>query len=258
VKENYKITSFFRKLARETHAPSPELALQLGSATWPFAVDEGDPCRNLSVEVADLLKPYLDHKSVSITGSVCVVGSMPQTEQNQSDSESRERQSPAAVWLDPTADKEDGPAVVLVMGATKKLIKEAKKLIFFSVLMQLCALKHFIELQEHYTHNLNVKNPGMRASYAVSISIGKGPYFTHKVPMLHNYIKEFHTLLPMSAGKHHAHPSLLNNEHIAWAVYHYLTVLANSKVMKQFLQCSLETHTETKQIDHTIASNEAS
>jgi hypothetical protein len=76
--------------------------------------------------------------------------------------------------------------------------------------------------------------------------------------MLHNYVEKFHTLPPMSASKHHAHPSLLNNEHIAQAVRRYLTALANGEVMKQFLQCSSETYTETKQTDHTIASNEAS
>jgi hypothetical protein len=71
----------------------------------------------------------------------------------------------------------------------------------------------------------------MRASHAVAISIGKGPYFARKVRMLHNYVEKFHTLPPMSAGKHHAHPSLLNNEHIAQAVRRYLTVLANGEVM---------------------------
>ena len=92
----------------------------------------------------------------------------------------------------------------------------------------------------------------------MAISIVKGPYFAHKVRMLHNYVENFCTLPPMNAGKHHAHPSLLNNEHIAQVVRCYLTVLADGEVIKQFLQGSSEAYMATKQTDHTFASNEAS
>jgi hypothetical protein len=92
------------------------------------------------------------------------------------------------------------------------------------------AVKSFLELQEKYRKSPRIKNPVTRASHVVAVSIGKGPYFARKVQALHNYIQKFRTLPPTNAGKHHAHPSLLNNERMAQAVCRYLTVLANGEV----------------------------
>ena len=70
----------------------------------------------------------------------------------------------------------------------------------------------------------------MRASLAVAKSIGKGPYFAHKIRTLTKYIGQFQTLPPTTIGNHNAHPSLLNNERMAQAVQRYLTVLADGEV----------------------------
>ncbi|KIJ27974.1 hypothetical protein M422DRAFT_270825 [Sphaerobolus stellatus SS14] len=70
----------------------------------------------------------------------------------------------------------------------------------------------------------------MHASHAIAKSIGKGPYFAQKIRSLTRYIGCFHTLPPATAGKHNAHPSLLNDEWIAQAVYRYLTVLADGEI----------------------------
>ena len=119
------------------------------------------------------------------------------------------------------------PANVSVVETVKGLITNAKKFKSFSCLIYLHALQQFITLREHYMLNPKVKNPMIRASHTVAVSIRKGPYFARKVQTLHNYVEQIHTLPPTNAGKHHAHPSLLNNEHITQAVPHYLTVLAD-------------------------------
>ena len=70
----------------------------------------------------------------------------------------------------------------------------------------------------------------MRASDTIARSVGKGPYFAHQIQHLSLYIRRFHTLPPTTKGKHHAHPSLLNNECVAHGVRHYLTILSNGEV----------------------------
>jgi hypothetical protein len=75
-----------------------------------------------------------------------------------------------------------------------------------------------------------IKNPSTRASEAIATSVGKGPYFAKKIQHLTVYIRQFHTLPPTGSGKHHAHPSLLNDERVAQAVRRYLTVVAIGEV----------------------------
>jgi hypothetical protein len=65
---------------------------------------------------------------------------------------------------------------------------------------------------------------------SVATLAGRGPYFARKLRLLAVYIERFHTLPPINSGKHHAHPSLLNDERVAHAVRRYLTVLAAGEV----------------------------
>ena len=133
---------------------------------------------------------------------------------------------------DPTVDDEDMLESVSTFDTVKKLIIEAKKFKSFTSLVHLYAVKSFMELRAKYVDSPRIKNPIMRASRTVAASIGKGLYFARKIRGLHKYIERFHTLPPTNAGRHHAHPSLLNNEGIAQAVRRYLTVLANGEVRK--------------------------
>jgi len=135
----------------------------------------------------------------------------------------------AAEWLNPTIDDES-EASITVLTSINKLIADAKKFKAFSSLINLHAVKRFIELRDKYKSLPKVQDPTLRASSVVSRSIGKGPYFAHKIRQFHKYIKQFCTLPPVTAGKHHAHPSLLNNESINGTVRRYLTVLANGEV----------------------------
>ncbi|KAI0092204.1 hypothetical protein BDY19DRAFT_928836 [Irpex rosettiformis] len=86
--------------------------------------------------------------------------------------------------------------------------------------------------------NPRIKNPAQRASISIARSVGKGPYFARQLRHLRLYVYRFGTLPPNRSGKHHAHPSLLDNEHISIAVRRYLTILADGeitplKLMKQ-------------------------
>src|SRR6266481_5420240 len=133
---------------------------------------------------------------------------------------------------DPTVDNEDMLESVSTFDTLKKLIIEAKKFKSFTSLVHLYAVKSFMELRAKYVDSPQIKNPIMRTSRTVAASIGKSPYFARKIRGLHKYIECFHTLPPTNAGRHHTHPSLLNNEGIVQAVCCYLTVLANGEVRK--------------------------
>ncbi|KAF8587728.1 hypothetical protein K439DRAFT_1652205 [Ramaria rubella] len=125
-------------------------------------------------------------------------------------------------WINPMNDEEEEPEEQTIYETTKKLIMEAKKFKSFSHLMHLHAIKA-------------VADPTMCASIAVAKSVGKGPYFARKIRLLTCYIGHFCTLPPTMAGKHNAHPSLLNNEWIAQAVRRYLTILADGEITPQTL-----------------------
>jgi len=105
-----------------------------------------------------------------------------------------------------------------------ELINDAKKHQSFGALFKLHAVWNYLELLECYHCILNIKNPATRLSLAVAKSVGKGPYFVKKICCLVIYINWFCTLPPPRSGKHHEHPSLLNNEQISQAVHRYLTV----------------------------------
>ncbi|KAG2743881.1 hypothetical protein P692DRAFT_201722673 [Suillus brevipes Sb2] len=138
-------------------------------------------------------------------------------------------------------DNHDFTEPTPVIDTVKKLIIEAKKFKSFTSLVHLHALKQFIELWDKYKWNPRIKAPMMKSSHAFAVSIGKGPYMARKIRTLYKYVARFHTLPPVSAGKHHGHPSLLNNECIAQAVRHYLTVLADGEITPLLLMRQVNT-----------------
>ncbi|KAG6843482.1 hypothetical protein H0H87_003992 [Tephrocybe sp. NHM501043] len=107
----------------------------------------------------------------------------------------------------------------------EQLLKDAKEHQAFHPWYQLEAVKAYLKLCIKFNHNPKILNPWTRASLAVAKLVGKGPYFAKKIQHLAIYIDQFYTLPPMESGKHHAHPLLLNDEHIMKAVCHYLTVI---------------------------------
>ncbi|KIK80912.1 hypothetical protein PAXRUDRAFT_28034 [Paxillus rubicundulus Ve08.2h10] len=89
----------------------------------------------------------------------------------------------------------------------------------------------FIELWEKYKKIPKIRAPKMKASHTVATPIGKGPYMACKIHTLYKYVKKFRTLPPVSSGKHHTHPLLLNNEQIVQAIHCYLMVLVDGEIM---------------------------
>lgn len=158
----------------------------------------------------------------------------PEATSLEKDAITRSQQEAAQPFLDTAVDDDDDDNSGLepppVIDIVNTLIMEAKKFKSFTSLMHLHALKQFIELWEKYKHIPRICAPMMKASHTVAVSIGKGPYMARKLRTLYKYVARFRMLPPMSAGKHHAHPSLLNNERIAQAIRRYLTVLTDGEV----------------------------
>ena len=137
---------------------------------------------------------------------------------------------PATNFLDMTEDDSDTVESISVLESVKKLIIDAKKYKSFTSLFYLTSLKQFVELWEKYKQNPRIAAPMVKASHIVASSVGKGPYVARKIRTLYRYVAQFHTLPPTNTGKHHTHPSLLNNERVAQAVHRYLTVLSDGEV----------------------------
>lgn len=159
-------------------------------------------------------------------------GDSEDSDKSQPDEGAPDINSPAdaAIWLDPTADDEYEPPRVAVGVTVAELIKGANKHKSFAALFKLNAVRNYLELLQHYNHVPNIKNPVTRASLGVAKAVGKGPYFAKLICRLVRYIDRFHTLPPSRAGKHQAHPSLLNNERIHQAVHRFLTVQGAGEV----------------------------
>lgn len=130
----------------------------------------------------------------------------------------------AASFLDPTADDKLDPPYIPIGKVIEGLIKDAAKYKSFSAQFKLHAIRNYLELFERYRRIPNIKNLAIRASLAIAKSVGKGPYLARMIRRLVVYIHRFKTLPPSRAGKHHAHPSLLNNERVYQAVRRFLTV----------------------------------
>lgn len=164
----------------------------------------------------------------------------------------------AAVFLDPAGDEieEGGSMEDSVRLRLEKLIKMAKKHKSAAALFKLHTLKMYLELYAKMKLNPRISNPAQRASLSIARSVGRGAYFARQLRHLKLYVHRFGTLPPSRTGKHHAHPSLLNNEHIAVAVRRYLTVLADGEV--SLLQTLQQLKTHRLSADHTIKVNETS
>ncbi|KAG2093316.1 uncharacterized protein F5147DRAFT_657455 [Suillus discolor] len=142
----------------------------------------------------------------------------------------------AASFLDPTADDELDPPHIPIGKVIKGLIKDTTKYKSFSAQFKLHAIRNYLELFERYRQIPNIKNPAIQASLAIAKSVGKGPYLACMIRRLVVYIHRFKTLPPSRAGKHHAHPSLLNNERVYQAVRRFLTIQEAGKITPHKLQ----------------------
>lgn len=141
--------------------------------------------------------------------------------------------SNVTIFLDIAEDDNDAPKPVSKLESFEMLITSTKRFRSFTSLFYLNAVKEFINLWNKYKKNPRINTLMTKASLTISTAIGKGPYMAQKIHMLYHYIAHFQALPPVSSGKHHAHPSLLNDERIIWAVRRYLTVLANGQVSHQ-------------------------
>lgn len=141
-----------------------------------------------------------------------------------------EAEVPAITFLDMIEDDNDAAAPISVLETVKKLIIDVKKYKSFTPLFYLTSLKQFINLWGKYKVNPQIKAPMVNASRVIAASVGKGPYMARKIRSLYKYVARFHTLPPTNTGKHHTHPSLLNNEWVAQAVRQYLTVVSDGEV----------------------------
>jgi hypothetical protein len=131
-------------------------------------------------------------------------------------------------WLEMDCqDDDNGPQLIDIVEA---LIKSAKRHKSFAALFKLESVKAYLGLLQKYEANPRVKDPKTRASNSIATGVGRGPYFAKQIRRLAVYIERFRTLPPTNTGKHHAHPSLLNNEAVAHAVRRYLTVVAVGEV----------------------------
>jgi hypothetical protein len=209
-----KISGFFAPVPKPTRQPIEVLEIESSSSECTSDSGEED-----WVDIPSL--PLEPHSAVTPVPGTDVAE---QPSDNNLPNNNTDPVPPAASFLDPTADDEFGPERIPTGTLIAGLIKDATKHKAFGALFKLHAVRNYLELHERYRLIPNIKNPAMRASLAVAKSVGKGPYLARQIRHLVIYINKFHTLPPSRAGKHHAHPSLLNNERVYQAVRRYLTV----------------------------------
>ena len=213
-----KISGFFASVSKPTKQPTEVLEIKSSSS-------EGTSSDSGEEDWADIPSLPLElHLSVTPVPGTPVSDMAEQLPDNNPLNNHTDPLPPAVSFLSPTADDEIGPEHVPTGTLVAGLIKDATKHKAFSALFKLHAVRNYLELCECYRLIPNIKNPAMRASLVVAKSVGKGPYLARQIQHLVIYINKFHTLPPSRAGKHHAHPSLLNNEQVYQAVRRYLTV----------------------------------
>lgn len=229
-----RITAFFAAKPKRTHLPAPSTSVaaeQLHDS--PDIVEiSGDEFREPEhdewEDIPDIPDPPASESRAGTATPppadlISVSSSDEQTPNNDTE-------FAAASLLDPTADDEYEPLHVAVGVTIHELIKDATKHKSFGALFKLNAVRNYLELLQRYRRVPNIRNPATRASLAVAKAVGKGPYLAKQIRRLVRYIDRFRTLPPSRAGKHHAHPSLLNNERIYQAVRRFLTVQAAGEV----------------------------
>ena len=208
-----KISGFFASVPKLTRQPIEVLEIESSSSEGTSS-DSGE---ENWVDIPNL--PLEPHSSITPVPSTPVSEMAELPSGNNLPNNSTDPVPPAVSFLNPTADDEfrpeDIPTDTLVAG----LIKDATKHKAFSALFKLHAVWNYLELHECYRLIPNIKNPTMGASLVVAKSVGKGPYLACQIWHI-IYINKFHTLLPSRAGKHHTHPSLLNNKRVYQAVSH--------------------------------------
>jgi len=232
--DNKKITSFF--------APAANSHITLPTRTTPTEHDLDIELPKKAVTLSsdsshmseDESTPFLEHKTPESTPADTAM-SVPSNTSNKfhclllTHTANGLEPLPTS-FLDMTTDEDDTSNLEPVLDMIKTLIMSAKKFKSFTSLFYLNSLKQFIELFEKYQKNPRIKAPMCKESRTMAVSIGKGPYMVWKIHTLYRYVSQFQTLPPISKGKHHTFPSLLNNKRIAPAVRQYLTVLANGEV----------------------------
>jgi hypothetical protein len=213
-----KISGFFASVPKLTRQPIEVLEIESSSSEGTSS-DSGEEDW---VDIPNL--PLEPHSSITPVPSTPVSETAELPSGNNLPNNSTDPVPPAVSFLNPTADDEFGPEHIPTGTLVAGLIKDATKHKAFGALFKLHAVRNYLELHERYKLIPNIKNPTMRASLVVAKSVGKGPYLARQIRHLIIYINKFHTLPPSRAGKHHAHPSLLNNERVYQAVRRYLTV----------------------------------
>ncbi|KAH9996426.1 hypothetical protein BJV74DRAFT_883700 [Russula compacta] len=88
-------------------------------------------------------------------------------------------------FLDMAEDDDDASKPVSELESIKALITSAKRFKLFTSLFYLNAVKEFIKLWDKYKKNSQIKAPMIKASYAISTAIGKGPYMAWKIHKLY-------------------------------------------------------------------------
>jgi hypothetical protein len=144
-----------------------------------------------SISISPEQQSFASHSESSPISPIC--SSLAFDDGNITDATEHEEEV-SATWLNPVADEDDSVTHATVPETISQLIAEAKKYKSFSSLMHLHAVKRFIELHAFFSCSPKIKNPTMHASYAVTTSVGKGPYFAKKICTLHQYIHHFKTL----------------------------------------------------------------
>lgn len=221
-----KISGFFMPLSKPTKEPVEVVEIGSSSSEEPSSDSDEE-----WVDIPSIPESHSTPATPAPDTPVSDIASEPLSG-NDAPNNNTDPIPSAHSFLDPTADDEFEPARVPIGTVVSGLIKDATKHKSFGALFKLHAVRNYLELHERYRLNPNVKNPAMRASLVVARSVGKGPYLARQIRHLVIYINKFHTIPPSRAGKHHAHPSLLNNERVYQAVRRYLTVQEAGKVSR--------------------------
>ncbi|KAG6885412.1 hypothetical protein C0995_009294 [Termitomyces sp. Mi166 len=129
------------------------------------------------------------------------------------------------ITVDDEFDSETSRAQPRIEGLVEQLLKDAKQHKSYGAVFKLQAVKNYFGLCKKFSANPKIKNPQTQAAFAVAKGVGKGAYFARQVAHLIRYMEHFHVLPSLGSGKHHAHPSILNDERVAQAVRRYLTVM---------------------------------
>jgi hypothetical protein len=168
-RNNHKITSFFLpQHKRQGQA--------ISQATSPTAASDPElPSSPIDFD-SDIISTH--ENSVTMTASESESGAELPVGSNHVASPIPDHVEPVINFLDTTEDDNDTDEARSepVLTTVKKLMVEAKKYKSFTSLFHLNALAQFIDLWTKYQHIPKVKAPKRKASHAVAVSIGKGPY----------------------------------------------------------------------------------